>query len=206
MKVKILSEHAILPTRGSVSSAGLDLYAAHDAIVYARGRELVRTDIAISVPQGTYGRIAPRSGLAYKHGIDVGAGVIDEDYTGNVGVILFNHSETNFTVSKGDRIAQLIIEKIEYVDIVHVRDLSSTDRGTHGFGSTGVSPQDLFDVNSIDWQAYRLFAQGINEDSKNNQTRSKWFSLSESRRKYYIEEATKNVEYLDTMRSFDSGC
>jgi dUTP pyrophosphatase len=203
MKVKILSEHAILPTRGSVSSAGLDLYAAHDAIVYARGRELVRTDIAISVPQGTYGRIAPRSGLAYKHGIDVGAGVIDEDYTGNVGVILFNHSETNFTVSKGDRIAQLIIEKIEYVDVVHVRDLSSTDRGTNGFGSTGYKNED---VNSTEWQAYCLFAEGINEDSKNNQTRSKWLSLSESQKQNYIKEATKNVEYLETMRSFDTGC
>lgn len=75
------------------------------------------TDIQIAVPNGTYGRVAPRSGLAHKHFIDVGAGVIDQDYRGNVGVILFNFGENVFKVNKGDRIAQLICERISYPDI-----------------------------------------------------------------------------------------
>ena len=75
------------------------------------------TDIQIAVPEGTYGRVAPRSGLAHKHFIDVGAGVIDRDYRGNVGVILFNFGTSAFKVNKGDRIAQLICEKISYPTI-----------------------------------------------------------------------------------------
>jgi deoxyuridine 5'-triphosphate nucleotidohydrolase len=205
MKVKILSEHAILPTRGSSLAAGLDLYAAHDSIVYARGRELIRTDLAVAVPKGTYGRVAPRSGLAYKHGIDVGAGVIDEDYTGNVGVILFNHSETDFKVLKGDRIAQLIIEKIEYVDIVHVRDLAETHRGTNGFGSTGTG-MEVEDKNSVEHQAFCLYASSRNEKISNPYTRSNWLALSDAQRNSFVLEAAKNIEYLNKMRSFDSGC
>lgn len=82
--------------------------------------------------------IAPRSGLAWKHSIDVGAGVIDADYRGPVGVILFNHSDVDFEVKIGDRIAQLIIEKIIVPDVEEVDDLDSTVRGSGGFGSTGV--------------------------------------------------------------------
>lgn len=83
--------------------------------------------------------IAPRSGLAHKHFIDVGAGVIDYDYRGNVGVILFNHSDADFNVARGDRIAQLILEKISMVDAVEVELLDDTERGDGGFGSTGVA-------------------------------------------------------------------
>lgn len=81
---------------------------------------------------------APRSGLTLKNGLDVGAGVIDEDYRGNVGVILFNHSDTEFTVKAGDRIAQLILERIVTPAVEEVEDLDATDRGSGGFGSTGV--------------------------------------------------------------------
>lgn len=84
------------------------------------------------------GSVAPRSGLAWKHSIDVGAGVIDADYRGPVGVILFNHSDVDFEVKAGDRIAQLIIEKIMTPDVMEVEDLDSTVRGEGGFGSTGV--------------------------------------------------------------------
>lgn len=83
--------------------------------------------------------VAPRSGLAHKNFIDIGAGVIDFDYRGNVGVILFNHSEVDFEVKRGDRIAQLILEKISMADTVEVDDLDDTERGAGGFGSTGVS-------------------------------------------------------------------
>lgn len=112
-------------------------FSAYDTVVPARGKGLVKTDIQIEVPFGTYGRVAPRSGLAWKNFIDVGAGVIDQDYRGNVGVILFNHSETDFDVKKGDRIAQLICERIVYPNLAQVDSLTDTVRGEGGFGSTG---------------------------------------------------------------------
>jgi len=96
LKVKKLSEHGRLPVRGSAKAAGYDLFAAHATKVPAKGKELVKTDIAIAVPTGYYGRVAPRSGLAVKNFIDVGAGVVDEDYRGPLGVVLFNFSDTDF--------------------------------------------------------------------------------------------------------------
>ncbi|XP_010106006.2 deoxyuridine 5'-triphosphate nucleotidohydrolase [Morus notabilis] len=137
-KVKKLSEKAVLPSRGSPLSAGYDLSSATETKVPARGKALIPTDLSIAVPEGTYARIAPRSGLAWKHSIDVGAGVIDADYRGPVGVILFNHSDVDFEVKEGDRIAQLIIEKIITPDVVEVEDVDATVRGSGGFGSTGV--------------------------------------------------------------------
>uniref|UniRef100_A0A7N0TXQ6 Deoxyuridine 5'-triphosphate nucleotidohydrolase n=1 Tax=Kalanchoe fedtschenkoi TaxID=63787 RepID=A0A7N0TXQ6_KALFE len=137
-KVKKLSEKAVLPTRASPLSAGYDLSSAVEAKIPARGKALVPTDLSIAIPEGTYARIAPRSGLAWKHAIDVGAGVIDADYRGPVGVILFNHSDVEFEVKEGDRIAQLILEKILTPEVVEVEDLDDTVRGAGGFGSTGV--------------------------------------------------------------------
>jgi deoxyuridine 5''-triphosphate nucleotidohydrolase (dut) len=93
--------------------------------------------ISTCLVSGCYGRIAPRSGLAWKNHIDVGAGVIDEDYRGNVGVVLFNHSDQDFKVNKGDRIAQLICQRIEYPVLQEVTNLNNTERGAGGFGSTG---------------------------------------------------------------------
>ncbi|XP_046689241.1 deoxyuridine 5'-triphosphate nucleotidohydrolase, mitochondrial-like [Homalodisca vitripennis] len=98
---------------------------------------MVKTDLKIMLPEGCYGRIAPRSGLTWKNGIDVGAGVIDEDYRGDVRVILFNHSDEPFTIEAGDRIAQLICEKIYYPELEEVQELDETNRGSGGFGSTG---------------------------------------------------------------------
>ncbi|PSN63038.1 dUTP diphosphatase [Corynespora cassiicola Philippines] len=137
LQVRFLSDKARAPTKGSAFSAGHDLYSAVDVVIPARGRAKVDTDIAISVPVGTYGRVAPRSGLAAKHGIDTMAGVIDSDYRGPVGVILANLSETDFEVKVGDRIAQLIVEKIAMPDVVVVETLEETVRGAGGFGSTG---------------------------------------------------------------------
>lgn len=82
--------------------------------------------------------VAPRSGLAWKHSIDVGAGVVDADYRGPVGVILFNHSDVDFAVKPGDRVAQMVIERIATPDVAEVDDLDDTVRGEGGFGSTGV--------------------------------------------------------------------
>lgn len=136
--IKKLSDNATVPTRGSELAAGLDLYSAVDIIIPSHGKSVVMTDISISIPEGYYGRIAPRSGLAAKHFIDVGAGVIDQDYRGNIGVVLFNFSDKEFVVKKGDRIAQLILEKILICNVQLVDDLENTNRGEGGFGSTGV--------------------------------------------------------------------
>ncbi|CAF4878380.1 unnamed protein product, partial [Rotaria magnacalcarata] len=129
-----LSEFAFEPLKGSVHAAGWDLRSAHDYVVPARGRIIAQTDIQIAVPNGCYGRVAPRSGLAAKFGIDTGAGVIDADYRGNVGVVLFNHNDLDFTIKRGDRIAQLICEKIEMAALVEDEKLDDTVRGSNGFG------------------------------------------------------------------------
>lgn len=89
------------------------------------------------MPSGTYGRVAPRSGLAAKSGIDVGAGVIDADYRGELKVVLFNHSDENVDIKPGDRIAQLVLERIARPSVADVADLDDTERASGGFGSTG---------------------------------------------------------------------
>ncbi|MES1914563.1 MAG: hypothetical protein MHM6MM_009695 [Cercozoa sp. M6MM] len=137
--VKRLSDAATLPVRGSAGAAGYDLAAAHDLVIPAGGKGIAKTDLAIALPEGTYGRVAPRSGLAWKKHIDVGAGVIDADYRGNVGVVLFNHSNEDFQVSKGDRVAQLILERCVVCPVDEVEELPETTRGAGGFGSTGVA-------------------------------------------------------------------
>lgn len=91
----------------------------------------------MACPEGTYGRIAPRSGLASKHFIDTGAGVIDADYRGEVKVLLFNHAEVDFQVKPGDRVAQLVLERIYTPEVIEVSDLAESVRGAGGFGSTG---------------------------------------------------------------------
>lgn len=138
LQVKLLSENATLPKKGSPLSAGFDLSSAQDTVIQAGARGLVKTDISVACPPGTYARIAPRSGLAVKKGIDVGAGVVDADYRGPVGVVLFNFGTEDFEVKKGDRIAQLILEQVCMVDAIQVEELDDTVRGTGGFGSTGV--------------------------------------------------------------------
>ncbi|MBN3277008.1 DUT protein, partial [Polyodon spathula] len=141
LKFARLSDHATSPTRGSTKAAGYDLYSAYDYVIPAMDKAIVKTDIQIALPSGYYGRIAPRSGLAAKYFIDVGAGVVDEDYRGNVGVVLFNFSKE---IKKGDRIAQLICEKICYPELQEheascIYTLDETERGAGGFGSTGTN-------------------------------------------------------------------
>jgi dUTP pyrophosphatase len=137
LRVKKLSPDAVVPTRTTAGAAGYDLYASKAATVPARGKFIVPTDIAMAIPEGYYGRVAPRSGLAAKHHLDVGAGVIDCDYRGAVGVVMFNHAETAYEIAQGDRVAQLIITKIDTPPVIEVDDLDDTVRGAGGFGSTG---------------------------------------------------------------------
>lgn len=144
VSVRLLSEHARVPVRGSAGAAGSDLFSAVDAVIPPGGGwALIATDLQMAFDgdgdHHYYVRIAPRSGLALRHGIDVGAGVIDQDYRGPIGVILFNHHATEpFAVKKGDRIAQMIFERIS-IPTFHVCDDvdTTTDRGSKGFGSTG---------------------------------------------------------------------
>lgn len=132
-----ISEHAILPTRGSVHSAALDIYSAQNVVVPARMFVTVQTGLKLAIPEGYYGRVAPRSGLAAKCGIDTLAGVIDSDYRGELGCVLMNNSDQDFTITIGDRIAQLIIEKIIQPEPVWADELPGTECGEGGFGSTG---------------------------------------------------------------------
>ena len=137
-EVKKLVSHAVIPKRATEGSAGLDISASEDFVIPAHKWNAVPTGIAISVPRDCYARLAPRSGLAYKKGIDVGAGVIDSDYSGEIKVILFNHGDEDFIIHRGDRIAQIIFEKIFINELVEVEELNFTKRGDGGFGSTGI--------------------------------------------------------------------
>lgn len=137
IRVKKLSETATIPTRGSESAAGWDLYASQEGVVPARGKAIVHTDIAIAVPVGYYGRVAPRSGMAWKKHTDIGAGVIDADYRGPIGVVLFNHADEDLQIDIGDRVAQLVIEQISMAPLTEVDDIEDTVRGEDGYGSTG---------------------------------------------------------------------
>lgn len=129
--------NAQMPTRGSPHAAGLDLYAAMSTMVPARGKAVIDTGIQVALPYGCYGRVAPRSGMAVKNFIDVGAGVVDGDYRGRIGVVLFNHGTDDYQVQVGDRVAQLICERIYYPQLVECETLTNTFRGDKCYGSTG---------------------------------------------------------------------
>lgn len=138
MFVKKLSDRAKLPVRGSNGAAGLDLFATTEHTLQPGERHLFPTDLSLDMPIGVFGHILPRSGLALKHGIHVGAGVIDSDYRGNVGVLLFNLGQEPFHVKEGDRIAQLVLKPYLVLPVNEAEDLPNSERGSGGFGSTGV--------------------------------------------------------------------
>jgi dUTP pyrophosphatase len=138
LKIKKLTNEAKLPTRANPTDAGLDLYSIEKLALMPNSRKLIRTGICVEIPEGYYGRVAPRSGLAVKNGIDVYAGVVDSSYRGELSVVLFNSDKTTpHLIHEGDRIAQLIIEKHYNFEIEEVFELSETKRGVGGFGSSG---------------------------------------------------------------------
>ena len=126
-----------VPLYSHPGDAGADLKASESSIVPARGKTLVPTGLCIELPEAHVGLIWPRSGLAVKHSIDCGAGVVDAKYRGEIKVLLFNHSDKNFTIEPGDRIAQLLVQKVENIDFLPVESLDETVRNKGGFGSTG---------------------------------------------------------------------
>lgn len=131
-----------LPKYMTKGSAGMDLYANVDKTIEIKPSEikLISTGIAISIPNGYEAQIRPRSGLALKHGISFvnTPGTIDSDYRGEINVIAINFSDKPFVISRGDRIAQMVINKVELPEIIEVETLDSTERGEGGFGSTGL--------------------------------------------------------------------
>ena len=137
IQVKRLSDSAIVPRKGTYGSAGYDLYASAECCIPAKGKAIVKTDIAMAIPYGYYGRVAPRSSMAMKH-TDVGAGVIDSDYRGEIGIVLFNHSDSDLCIKMHDRVAQILIEKLGMGLLVEVDELDTTLRGVDGYGSTGI--------------------------------------------------------------------
>ena len=132
-----LSMNATTPKRGTDWSAGLDLYSAAGYCVRPGDSAMVTLDLQFQIPPGCYGRIAPRSGLATKKSIHVGAGVIDADFRGNVWVVLYNLGKENFQIEIGDRVDQLILERIYIPVLQEVLPVNNTKRGISGFGSTG---------------------------------------------------------------------
>jgi dUTP pyrophosphatase len=138
MKVKILDNNAKAPERATSNAAGYDIFSLSDYCIYPQTRVMLKTGISIELPEGYYGRLAPKSGLALNHGIDVMAGVIDSDYRGEISVILYNtDKDTPYVVRTGDKIAQLIVEKYYPFGLQVVDELSDSERGSDGFGSTG---------------------------------------------------------------------
>jgi len=139
LRVRRCSPDAIIPAYANPGDAGLDLHACEDVALDPGVACLVSTGVAIELPEATEAQVRPRSGLALKHSVTVlnTPGTIDEGYRGEVGVVLINHGPTTFHVTRGMRIAQLVVQKRWTVEVVEVDGLTDTTRGTGGFGSTG---------------------------------------------------------------------
>jgi dUTP pyrophosphatase len=136
LKFAKLHPAAKLPTRGSQHAAGLDLFSIEDVTILSRHRASVRTGLSVAIPVGFYGRVAPRSSLAVKYGLDVLAGVIDSDYRGEIICVLVNHGEEPIHLEAGRRVAQLVIEAIITPQPEWADKLDVTERGSGGFGSS----------------------------------------------------------------------
>lgn len=131
-----MDEGGLMPTRAHETDAGLDLYSPIDIKISAHKFRKIDTGVHVELPQGTCGLVKSKSGLMSKHGI-VTDGVVDEGYTGSIGVVLFNHGDQDYYVKKGDRIAQLLVVPVTYAKLKTVDALDETERGSDGFGSTG---------------------------------------------------------------------
>lgn len=140
MKVEILANISELPQYETRGSSGMDIQSVESIMIPAGGRVLVHTDIRVAIPEGYEIQVRPRSGLALRAGITVlnTPGTVDSDYRGEIGVIMFNSNINDFFVNYGDRIAQIVLAKVERIEWESVSVLTETDRGSGGFGSTGV--------------------------------------------------------------------
>ena len=141
VKFKKLNKDAIIPDYAHKGDAGMDLYSIQDDIIEPLTWKLIPTGLACELPEGTEGQVRSKSGIALKNGVFVlnTPGTVDENYRGEIGVVLYNlNTKEPFVIKKGQKIAQYVINDIEYVDTIEVEQLDSTDRGEGGFGSTGL--------------------------------------------------------------------
>ena len=139
VKIKRIHDDALLPMQANPGDAGMDLYSIETALIPSGEAKLIRTGLQIELPKGTEAQIRPRSGLALKYSVTVlnSPGTIDEGYRGEIGVIIINHGKETFTVEKSMRIAQMVIQTVPVVQLTEVNELSQSERGTSGFGSSG---------------------------------------------------------------------
>jgi dUTP pyrophosphatase len=136
IKVVLLNEFAHCPTRHNQTDAGLDLYASHEGGIPPNSTRIIRTSVAVEVPNGYVGKVEDRSSMASK-GLRTGGGVIDSGYTGEVKVIIHNLTNFRYTIRKGDKIAQLLLYRVETPGVFIVEALEDSERGLMGFGSSG---------------------------------------------------------------------
>jgi dUTP pyrophosphatase len=137
LKFKRLDSRAVLPTRGTTHSAGLDLFCVEELKIEPKTRVRARTGLSVAIPEGFYGRLAPRSGLAANYGIDVLSGVVDADYRGEIISLLYNTGDDVAALPAGSKMCQLIIEQVITPTPAWAEKLEETSRGAGGFGSTG---------------------------------------------------------------------
>ncbi|MBO3443151.1 dUTP diphosphatase [Clostridium sp. CCUG 7971] len=139
LKIKKLSEEAIIPNFAHRGDAGMDLYSIEEVVIPSSETRLIKTGISIQLPKNTEAQVRPRSGMALKHSITVlnTPGTIDEGYRGEICIILINHGKDEFVVTKGMKIAQMVVKPIYDINIEEVKELDNTERGQGGFGSTG---------------------------------------------------------------------
>ncbi|MFA6022534.1 MAG: dUTP diphosphatase [Candidatus Pacearchaeota archaeon] len=140
IKIKLLKENAIIPSYAKEGDAGMDLFSTEKYLVKKGERVLVSTGLAVEIPIGYEMQVRPRSGLALKKGISIvnTPGTVDSGYRGEIGIIIINHGEEDFEINSGDKIAQAVLNKIETAEVELVEELSESERGAGGFGSTGV--------------------------------------------------------------------
>jgi len=137
IKVQKLRHDAMIPSYGSEEAAGMDLYSLESALLGVGEFKSIRTGIALEIPKGWYGEVHPRSGWAVKYGLDKLAGVVDSDYRGELFVVLINNGTAPISINKHDRIAQLVVKPHYPHELEEVQELTGTERGEKGFGSTG---------------------------------------------------------------------
>ena len=140
LKIKKLNPEAILPSYAHKGDAGMDLFSIKDYILKPGERVFIETGLAFEIEEGYEIQIRPRSGLALKYGLSIvnSPGTVDSGYRGPINIILINHGQETFTVNKGDKVAQAVLNKIEKAEIEEVSELSESQRGDGGFGSTGI--------------------------------------------------------------------
>ena len=138
IKIKKISSDAKLPQYANEHDAGMDFFSNEECIIKPGERKLLSTGISMAIPQGQVGLICDKSGLAVKHGLKTMAGVVDSGYRGEIKIVVHNLSDKDYLVEKGNKIAQMLIQRIEQKELLEVEELDETQRGEGGFGSSGL--------------------------------------------------------------------